>query len=223
MNEEIPTGDVARLEGMVAADPGAPAFPALAEALRRAGRPKDGERVARQGLTQRPDAVDGRVALGLALLDLGRLEEARSELARVVARVPDHPLAVSPSTALEDAELPSERLALPAPDADELAAIGEPEIDAAFDGASSVTDDMVSADAVAAQALRAAELDGPEEPNPVLDADFPVATRTVADLLEQQGHTGHADSMRSSLGSDDGDEMIATLERWLENLRRHTR
>ncbi len=223
MNEEIPAGDVARLESMLADDPGAQAFPALAEALRRAGRPKDGERVARQGLARRPEAVDGRVALGLALLDLGRLEEARSELARVVARVPDHPLAVSPPIALDEAELPSEGLAPPAPDGEDLEAIGEPEIDAAFDGASSVTEDMVSADAVAAQALRAAELDGPEEPDAAPGAEFPVATRTVADLLEQQGHAGHADSMRSSLGSDDGDEAIATLERWLENLRRESR
>ena len=127
-----------------------------------------------------------------------------------------------PPTALEDAELPAERFALPAPDDDELEAIGELEIDAAFDGASSVTDEMVSADAVAAQALRASELDGPEEAD-AAPGDFPVATHTVADLLEQQGHAGHADSMRSSLGNEDRDEVMATLERWLENLRREPR
>ena len=54
------------------ADPGAPAFPALAEANRRAGRLDEAERVAREGLRRCPELLAGRVALALALLDLGR-------------------------------------------------------------------------------------------------------------------------------------------------------
>ena len=59
----------------------------------------------------------------------------------------------------------------------------------------------------------------------------PFATQTVADLLEQQGDSEGARQLRTSLAQGDGadspavasasgQEFIATLERWLGNLRR---
>ena len=61
--------------------------------------------------------------------------------------------------------------------------------------------------------------------------DSPFATRTVADLLDRQGHGDHAAAIRreltyraeksvSPLGETRREQLIATLERWLENLRR---
>ena len=74
MNAEA---DLGRLEALVGDDPGATAFPALAEALRRSGRSKDAERVARAGLLRRPDTAAGRVALALGsgprLLEAGEV------------------------------------------------------------------------------------------------------------------------------------------------------
>jgi len=213
MNPSDAEQDIERLEAVVTGDSAAAAFPALAEAHRRAGRPEQAESVARSGLERRPDALAGRVVLGLALLDLGRVDEARAELERVLTSVPDHPLALA---GLEASDVPAA-----APNSDEPfdAALDGGEIDAAFDAARPEEDQMISADSVAASAIRAAELG---EPEGVADeaADLPIATHTVANLLERQGHAHDADAMRATLDGGDHDRVVATLERWLDNLRR---
>jgi predicted Zn-dependent protease len=215
------TGEIARLEALLGADPGAPGFAALAEANRRAGRLEEAERVAREGLRRRPEHVAGRVALALALLEQERSDEARAELERVLADVPDHPLA---------AEALSARAAGAR---DPLDALADDEIEGAFAGAETSLDELVDAHEVAAQALRAADLDEPEGAL-APEADSPFATRTVADLLARQGHADEATALHLELdrrgaaarrdsGGADRDHAIATLERWLENLRRTRR
>ncbi|HEV2081055.1 MAG TPA: tetratricopeptide repeat protein [Brevundimonas sp.] len=59
-----------------------------AVADRRAGRPAQAVDRLRAVLAARPDDVDARLQLGLALIDLGRLDEAEAELLRVVERAP---------------------------------------------------------------------------------------------------------------------------------------
>jgi len=207
------TGEIARLEALVAGDPGAAAFPALAEANRRAGRLDEAERVAREGLRRKPEQLAGRVALALALLDLGRAAEARRELERVLADVPDHPLARAAYGASSELE-------------DSLDELEDRELDGAFASAEPDLDEMVDANELAARALRAADLDAPEGFVP--GAASPFATRTVAELLEQQGHGAEAAALLRTLshpedGGPDADErerVLATLERWLDNLRR---
>ena len=49
LDAQTATGEIARLEAILGADPGSPAFPALAEANRRAGRLDEAERVAARG------------------------------------------------------------------------------------------------------------------------------------------------------------------------------
>ncbi len=224
--------EITRLEGIMDGDPGAPAFPALAEAQRRAGRPAEAERIARAGLRERPEQVAGRVALGLALLDLGRLEDARAELARALEATPDHGLA---RDALE--ELGGE--VAPAADTwDEspLARIGEGEIEAAVAAARAEREAMLDADRVALAALR--EVDAREaageaaEPAAgedalarVASAASPFATRTVAELLERQGDPERAASVRRALRERSGarserEVLVAKLEAWLARLRR---
>jgi hypothetical protein len=73
-----------RLEAAVMADPGNATFPALAELYRRSGRAADAESVVRAGLAAKPDALEGRVALALILLDRGLEREAREELQGLV-------------------------------------------------------------------------------------------------------------------------------------------
>jgi len=224
VSQHIAEAEVGRLEALVADDPGVSAFPALAEARRRAGRAGAAEEVARAGLARRPDALAGRVALGLALLDQGRLDEARAELERVLCAVPDHPLAAAALEASGAGRSPWGQPPPPAPETADLLDIGEPEIDAAFDLASSVADELVTADSVAESALRAAELDGPEERAGDAQDALPVASRTLAGLLERQGHAADARTMRAALDEPSPGErerILATLERWLENLRRN--
>jgi tetratricopeptide (TPR) repeat protein len=225
MSEAMAEADVARLEGLVGSDPGAPAFPALAEALRRAGRAKDAEQVARAGLARRPEAAAGRVALGLALLDLGRGDEARRELERAIEGAPGHPLA-APRLAKVAPE-PGWQAPPPVPAEPALAeAIDEGEIDDAFELARPEADEPLSPDEAVASALHDAELEGPEELDDEAELDegeLPIASRTVADLLERQGHVDDARAMRASLDAGrhaDRERVLATLERWLDNLRR---
>jgi tetratricopeptide (TPR) repeat protein len=221
MEVQAAAGEIARLEALLGADPAAPGFPALAEANRRAGRLEEAERVAREGLRRRPELIAGRVALALALLDLGRAGEARVELERALEEVPDHPLALQGFARAGGAP---------------LEALGDDEIEGAFAEAESAVDEMRDANHVAAEALRAADLDEPEGVFPS-DPESPFATRTVAGLLESQGHRAEAAALReelsrrspreaslgASLGEPERERVIATLERWLENLRRTRR
>jgi tetratricopeptide (TPR) repeat protein len=224
MEVQAAAGEIARLEALLGADPGAPAFAALAEANRRAGRLEEAERVAREGLQRRPEHVAGRVALALALLDQERTDEARGVLERVLEDVPDHPVAT-----VAFAERGSGGR-------DPLDALADDEIEGAFADAEASVAEMVDAHDVAARALHAADLD---EPEGVVAAQLesPFATRTVADLLERQGHREEATALRvelsrrsdadasetRTLGGAEREHVIATLERWLENLRRTRR
>ena len=93
MNDDQRAEEIRRLETLVAGPAGALAFPVLAEAQRRAGRPDEAERVARAGLERTPHATAGRVALALALLDQKRGEEACAELERLLGSDPEHAIA----------------------------------------------------------------------------------------------------------------------------------
>jgi hypothetical protein len=231
--------EIARLEAQMGGDPSASAFPALAEANRRAGRAEDAERVARDGLGERPDFVAGRVALSLALLDLGRVDEARSELVRVLEMIPDHAVALDALSQVAPEGLggSEERAENHGP----LSDLAEDELESAFQDAEAQPDEMLSANRVVAAAVRGVEQDEPEEVTP-FPADSPFATETVADLLEKQDHPGEAQAMRdvlddsaagATLATDPGAavqhvgndraRVVDTLGRWLGNLRRGSR
>jgi hypothetical protein len=213
------SAEIERLGVLGAGAPGAPGFPALAEAQRRAGRPEEALRIAESGLHAQPDLTAGRVALALALLDLGRVDDARRELARVLDDAPDHPLAVR---AFESAAGAG---AVPT-----FADLAEDELDDAFVGAEPAHEEMLDANVLAAAALRSVE-EGRPEGVVAADAHSPFATQTVADLLERQGHDSEARALRDAIGRRDAgsgtpagrDRVIATLERWLDNLRRRSR
>jgi tetratricopeptide (TPR) repeat protein len=214
--------EVARLEGLGAGDPRSPAFPALAEAHRRAGRAEVALKIAEEGLRHQPELVAGHMALALALLDLGRTEELRSRLSRVLEAVPDHALA---------SRLQGELPARPAAPAHPLAGLDEVELEDAFEDAEADREEMIDANHVAAATLRAVEEGSPEgvfAPR----AGSPFATETVAGLLEEQGHVEGARAIRRALAPEQPDpqleergreRVVATLERWLENLRRRKR
>jgi tetratricopeptide (TPR) repeat protein len=213
--KQLALAEIDRLERIVAGDPAAPAFPALAEAHRRSGDAKRAEEVARAGLTCHPDHVAGGVALGLALIDQGRPEDARSVLERTIEATPEQVLA---QRALE--ELGGSRR--PPAVFDGL----DSELDAAFDQARPEADAMIDANDLASEAVRRADSTPEEAAELVTAQGSPFATRTVADLLEQQGDAGSAEALRRNLGekAQDSDEerrrrVVTTLEGWLLKLR----
>jgi tetratricopeptide (TPR) repeat protein len=214
--------EVERLVALGAADPAAPGFAALAEAQRRAGSAEEALRVAEAGLRERPEHAAGRVALALALLDLGRIDEAREQLLRVLDAVPDHPLALR--------KLDERGAGAEAEAASPFSTLDEAELEDAFEEAEAEPEEMVDANRLAEAALHAIE-EGAPEGLPAASPDSPFVTETVAELLERQGHRREARAVREAIGRRGGDprraadrgQVLATLERWLDNLRRGSR
>ncbi len=219
---------IARLEACVASDPGASEFPALAEALRRAGRLAEAEEVARRGLERKPGSLEGALLLALTLLDQGCVEAARDALADCA------------SQCLAEQRRPvADALDVAQPIEAAVGVFGgdvtEGELESAFDAAEPVLDELVDADRVAEEAMRGADLDAPEVLGGV--AEDPVfATRTMAELLERQGDSQGAMRIRANLEArdqpgtlipsgelDQRERTIATLESWLINLRSRPR
>jgi hypothetical protein len=141
----------------------------------------------------------------LELLDAGRTDEARRELAAAVG-------AVRPEDGLG-------------------AEVTELELDHAFEGAQPVADEVIDADRVAHQAIREVDrelLGDRGAPPPAF------ATGTMAELLERQGDVDGARRIRDSLARraprgetrpgparrPERARVVATLERWLGNVRR---
>jgi len=239
--------EIAALITAGAGNPASPAAVALADAWRRAGRADEAVRVAREALQHQPRSMSARVALALALLDLGKAGEARGELARAFDASPERALGRSAleRVAAEHAtrRVPATALHAPPPappqPLDLLEEIGGDEFDRAFDAAESEAEGVIDANDVAAQAIRAVEKGVGEDP--VSAAESPFATATMAGLLERQGHTAEARAVRERVAAKPGESsratgpardeasdakahetarILATLGHWLENLQR---
>lgn len=88
MSDESPR--VQELRRRVQADPASIAFAQLAEEYRRSGDAEEAVNIARAGLSHHPAYLSARVTLGRALLELGRLDDARDELTLVLNSAPDN-------------------------------------------------------------------------------------------------------------------------------------
>jgi tetratricopeptide (TPR) repeat protein len=78
------------LRRRVQADPASIAFAQLAEECRRVGANDEAVGICRAGLAFHHDYLSARVTLGRALTELGRLDEARTELDIVLASASDN-------------------------------------------------------------------------------------------------------------------------------------
>lgn len=170
----------------------------IAEARRREGRLDEAERLVRAELERDPDALAAGLLLSLVLLDRGRPQDAHRVLERLAEATLDGRGEVARAFALSEREL-----------------------DRAFEAAAPEADQMLDADHVAQEAMRLADRDLAQE---LAGPSSAFATRTMAELLESQGDERGATAIRASLEIPD-DEMdrvrtLATLERWLEKLRR---
>lgn len=79
--------DSARIEDLkrrIQKDPASIAFAQLGEEYRRAGRCREAIETCRAGLNRHPGYLSARVTLGRALLDVGELDQAESELKEVL-------------------------------------------------------------------------------------------------------------------------------------------
>lgn len=81
---------VLELRRRVQADPASIAFAQLAEECRRSGDTDEAVAICRAGLAYHPDFLTARVTLGRALVELGRFDEAQTELTLVLAVAPDN-------------------------------------------------------------------------------------------------------------------------------------
>jgi hypothetical protein len=182
---------------------GADALAALAEQQRRAGDPEAALRSAREASALDAESPAARAAIALALLDLGRDAEARRQLATLISGTHEQEMSAFEIGGIEDGEL-----------------------ERAFEDASPEPEAMQDANEVAFEAMREAELLGPDADPAALGSPF--RTRTMASLLESQGDRNAARAIRESLATRNGalrggrrqDDVMQTLERWLGRLRR---
>jgi tetratricopeptide (TPR) repeat protein len=85
---------IEELKRRVQSDPASIAFAALAEEYRRAGRFDEAIETCTAGLVRHPSYLSAHVTLGRALIDVGRLEEAREELQHVLKLAPENLAAI---------------------------------------------------------------------------------------------------------------------------------
>jgi len=230
MSHEREVHDLETLRACVERNPGAPEFPALAEAERREGRPEEAARIARRGLEHAPARMAGHVSLALALLDLGETDAAREQMKKIL-----EPLLAPHRRVVETA----------APAVDLSLGLADDEIDRAIDRAEARPEEMISANRMAERVLLE------EVPLEDADEDFDLlgsstfSTPSMARLLERQGDLEGARGILRSLEAQGAKEtetgaagkavavdapesrgrggrkrIVATLERWLGNLQR---
>ena len=85
---------IEELRRRVQSDPASIAFAALAEEYRRAGRFDEAIETCKAGLVRHPSYLSAHVTLGRALIDVGRLEEARGALQYVLKLAPENLAAI---------------------------------------------------------------------------------------------------------------------------------
>jgi hypothetical protein len=184
-------------------------FAMLAEGHRRAGLLDQAEDLARCGLAEQPDCAEGALVLALVLIDLRREEDAR----RLIADWTEHYLGVE----VTDDSVSADTFG---------AEVSDGELDVAFESAETDRDQVIDADTIAQQAVSEAESDLGDE---FVSPGSSFATRTVADLLAQQGDEQRASQIRKMVKSSVSDTevkkrdrsalKIERLERWLINIR----
>jgi hypothetical protein len=193
---------------------------ARAERERRIGQPERARELAQAAIDGDAPHPAARIAHVLALIDCGDLVSAHAALEA------SYDALGGEVAGIEEAAVAS------APTSEALAALGDDELEQAFDAAEAQPDEMHDANHVAAAALELVE-DGVPEGIDLTSTQSPFATETVADLLERQGQRQRADQVRTAarargqfreqrLDEARRERVVATLSRWLDNLRRRT-
>ena len=175
-------------------------FAMLAEGHRRAGMTDQAEQLARSGLEEHPDCAEGALVMALVLLDQNRAAEAR----RVIEAWADTNLGVE----VTDESASGETFG---------GAVSDQELEIAFESAETDRDQVIDADTIAQQAVSETEVDFADE---FASPDSSFATRTIADLLEQQGDEQHASQIRAMMDSSSSDTAAKTQDRNARKIER---
>ena len=175
-------------------------FAMLAEGHRRAGKTNQAEQLVRSGLDEHPDCAEGALVMALVLLDQNRAEEAR----RVIEAWADTNLGVEVTDALVSGESFGGE-------------VSEQELEIAFESAETDRDQVIDADTIAQQAVSETEIDSADE---FASPDSSFATRTVADLLAQQGDEQQASQIRAMMDSSANDTVVKTGDRNARKIER---
>ena len=85
---------IEELKRRVQSDPASIAFAALAEEYRRAERFEEAIETCRTGLVRHPSYLSAHVTLGRALIEVGRVQDAREELEFVLKLAPENLAAI---------------------------------------------------------------------------------------------------------------------------------
>lgn len=85
---------IEELKRRVQSDPASIAFAALAEEYRRAERFEEAIETCTVGLVRHPSYLSAHVTLGRALIEVGRIDEARQELESVLKLAPENLAAI---------------------------------------------------------------------------------------------------------------------------------
>ena len=207
-----------------ASDDSSEALASRAEAERRAGRLEHARDLAQLALAGADAHPSAHIAQALALMDSGDLVGAHRALEQSFFALGGQ----LPGDLAVDAYAGE----LLGSEAEPLATLAEDELESAFEAAEAQPSEMHDANHVAAAALRVIE-EGEPEGVDLASSESPFATETVASLLESQGQRDRALEVRSAARArgrfrdarmDDArrERVVATLSRWLENLRRRT-
>jgi tetratricopeptide (TPR) repeat protein len=85
---------IEELKRRVQQDPASIAFAALADEYRRAGQFHEAIETCRAGLLRHPSYLSARVTLGRALLEIGEINDAETELEQVLRAAPENLAAI---------------------------------------------------------------------------------------------------------------------------------
>lgn len=98
----IDSARIDELKRRVQMDPASIAFAALAEEYRRGGQYEEAIAVCETGLQRHPAYLSARVTLGRSLLELGRFDEARTQLEQVLKAAPENLAAIRALAEIHD-------------------------------------------------------------------------------------------------------------------------
>jgi hypothetical protein len=169
--------------------------------------------------------LEAQVELSVSLIDQGRVPEARQVLLEAIAHASAMPVP-------DESEKPVDRADPAGPGAEFVGSLTEAELEGAFESAEAERAEMIDANQVAQAVLTRAD-PIPDPPIGVVP-DSVFATETVAGLLEQQGDVLGASEVREAIRTRDPvgkkapgaaragarKARLATLESWLDNLRK---
>jgi tetratricopeptide (TPR) repeat protein len=171
---------IEELRRRVQSDPASIAFAALAEEYRRAGRFDEAIETCSTGLLRHPSYLSAHVTLGRALIDVGRVEEARSALQYVLKLAPENLAAIRGLAEIHDrlGEAPYEQEQSPVREADGPAMTVE-EVHAASgfirpEGRDSVSEQSSVADVEIGPAIGEAS-----------EIDQPLPSKSIAEACEE--------------------------------------